>query len=235
MIKSILILIFFILIDKECVHCFNIQSKLPVQIRPLITEVDQDHSINFGVSLGTLNKRENATVLLAGAPSADLGDHRIRPGSMFNCDLFDKNLDRSPKNSMDNLSPPNDQIDCKPIILIRQVKKQNLPFEPTNYMQMGSSISSVDNGDFTFCASASLHLNSTEHYPNGRCWFGNYKTSLFSRIASKTDIFLRNLVNINPMNDSSRQIGGKSASYFYSHAMFGFSSKISKVGEIILM
>ena len=112
-------------------------------------------------------------------------------------------------------------------------------------MQLGSSLSNSNNGKFTICAAGTLNLNFKDHYPNGQCWFGNYNQSFLNSnnyLSDNNDgdeIEVNNLFNLNPLNDTKRQIYENT--YFFSHGMFGFSSKISKVcvylayfGQLIL-
>lgn len=224
---NFMLIAILILIKRECVLCFNIQTKLPVMVRPLIDEVDQEHPINFGVNLATLNKKENSTVLLAGAPAADLGDYHDRPGSIFNCDLNEQPNDEY-ENFSDSKNVSNAYVNCKPIRFFNLVRGLNKPIVHNNYMQIGSSISSSNTDDFTFCASATLNLNCKDHYPNGQCWFGNLRSSVAGQL-SKKEIYLSNLINLNPLNNTKKQIGGNPVTYYYSHGMFGFSSKMSSV------
>ena len=75
----------FLLVTKLnwiTVQSYNLQTKLPIILKPLINEIDLEHPINFGVSLTTLTNKQNLnkTILLAAAPAADLGDFNERPG-----------------------------------------------------------------------------------------------------------------------------------------------------------
>lgn len=222
------LVIILILLRKKDVLCFNIQTKVQTMLRPLTDQVDLEHPINFGVSLATIN-RQNHTILLAGAPAADLGDFNEKPGQVFNCDL-DGQLDRSKTNS-DQLSTKQFDVDCKPIKLFNQIKGHNKAIILNDYMQLSSSISSSDNGKFTICAAGTLNQYFSDHYPNGQCWIGNYNNSSNESLDSENQIHLNNLYNINPLNDTKRQTvdSNRHSTYFFSHGMFGFSSKISKV------
>lgn len=205
-----LILVFFL----EYVLSFNLQSKLPTVLRPLIDEIDLEHPINFGVTLTALTSSNelNKTILIAGAPAADLGDYNERPGMIFNCDLGDN------QNEIKN------EFDCKPIKLQNRNRK---PIIINDFMQIGSSLASCSSGKFTVCAAGALNLNIKDHYPNGRCWFGDVNS--LSNILSndQKEIPFTNLLSLNPLNDTKRQIYENT--YYFSHGMFGFSSKISKV------
>lgn len=81
-----LLIFLAILLKRKCILCFNLQTKLPLILKPIVNEIDLDHPINFGVSLTSLitnsnnEKKINKTILLVGAPAADLGDSNERPG-----------------------------------------------------------------------------------------------------------------------------------------------------------
>ena len=224
--------------DKEALG-FNIQNKLPIMLRPLTSQIDLEHPINFGVSLAILKARQNHTVLLAGAPAADLGDSWERPGQVFNCDLNDSrngNEDSAGKETGEENQTSAEPIYCRPIKISSLTKGHNKPIAINDFMQMGGSISSLSNGKLTVCAPGALNLFFIDHYPNGQCWIGNYSASMSSPEAVPSpaasrlppaELQLNGLFAINPLNDTKRQIGENT--YFYSHGMFGFSSKVSKV------
>lgn len=135
----------------------------------------------------------------------------IYKGQIFNCDLNEK--------------IESNEINCKSI----KISSRNKPILINDFMQLGSSLSSSNNGKFTVCAAGTLNSNFKDHYPNGQCWFGNYSSSLVDNLSSdlNNEVNLNNLLNLNPLNDTRRQIYENT--YFFSHGMFGFSSKISKV------
>lgn len=167
--KFLLIFLIFLLKRKCAVLSFNLQTKLPTILKPLITEVDLEHPINFGVSLSTLtNKQQNQTILLAGAPAADLGDYTERPGLVFNCDINEFIND----NKLNNETILN-EINCRPIKMSNLIKNQNKPIIINDFMQLGCSLSSSLNGKFTICAAGALNLNFKDHYPNGNFFFFN--------------------------------------------------------------
>ena len=231
--RPLFIMVTALILVERYAKAFNIQSKMPTMLRPLTDQIDLEHPINFGVSLAILQTKPNRTVLLAGAPAADLGDSNERPGQIFNCDLDDSREQDKSGHSTDNKTnrEPSD-IDCKPIKISALTKGHNKPIAVNDFMQLGASISSLSNGRFTVCAPGALNLYFSDHYPNGQCWTGNYSSSPAVPIASSArspsdELQLNGLFAINPLNDTKRQIFENT--YFFSHGMFGFSSKISKV------
>lgn len=240
-VKRLLVILLILAIKEHWVTSFNIQSKLPIMLKPLTKQIDLEHPINFGVSLAILKAKQNQTVLLVGAPSADLGDQFERPGQIFNCnlnDVQDRRANSSDKETDKETGRENqtntDQVDCKPIKISSLTKGNNRPIAINDFMQLGGSMSSLSNGKFTICAPGALNLYYADHYPNGQCWTGNYSTALSSPMAgqpsvrsSPAEVQLNSLFSINPLNDTKRQIYENT--YFYSHGEFGFSSKVSKV------
>lgn len=230
--EKLFILVILTLVGEQ--RAFNIQSKLPTMLKPLTEQIDLEHPINFGVSLAILKAKQNRTVLLAGAPAADLGDFNERPGQIFNCDLDDtrdKSAHSAGKENQTSTDIEPADIDCKPVKISALTKGHNKPIAINDFMQLGGSISSLSNGKFTVCAPGALNLHFADHYPNGQCWTGNYSTSLAIPSASVSvrsdELQLNGLFAINPLNDTKRQIYENT--YFFSHGMFGFSSKVSKV------
>ena len=220
----IIVTLILSLLEKQWLMGFNIQNKLPIMLKPLTKQIDLEHPINFGVSLAIVKAKQNQTVLLAGAPAADLGDQLERPGQIFNCDLDDAQMDKSQADKENATGL--EQVECRPIKISSLTKGQNKPIAVNDFMQLGGSISSLSNGKLTVCAPGALNLYYADHYPNGQCWIGNYSTSAALR-SPLAELQLNGLLSIDPLNDTKRQIYENT--YFYSHGMFGFSSKVSKV------